>query len=114
MKVKTIVHGNPGEFDNQVNTMLEKGYLLEHRGLIGPTGIGEIKHYAQMTLPDPAPEHEHEHEHEPVEIDGIQALHIVKAACLAHKGPCNDCPMTNWCEQLQHGGDPTDWVLPEV
>lgn len=107
MKVKTIVHGNPGEFDDQVNTMLEKGYLLEHRGLLGPTGIGEIKHYAQMTLPDPAPESQ------PVEIDPWGALRLVKAACNAVTD-CDDCPISGWCNQLLQGGDPTDWVLPEV
>lgn len=108
MKIKTIVKAGPDTFDESVNTALEAGYQLKHRGLLPPNERGVVAHYAQLVLPDPAPEHE------PVEIDGIQALHIVKAACLAHKGPCNDCPMTDWCEQLQSGGDPTDWELPEV
>ena len=107
MKIMTIVRRDPASFDEYVNAAISKGYQLEHRAVL-QTNREEILHYAQLVLPDPAPDPE------PEAIDGIQALHIVKAACLAHKGPCNDCPMTNWCERLQHGGDPTDWVLPEL
>ena len=109
MKVKTIWRENPRTFDKEVNEEMEKGYQLVRRDILVDTNcMGDSVFYAELVLPDPAPEPE------PVEIDGIQALHIVKAACLAHKGPCNDCPMTDWCEQLQIGGDPTDWELPEV
>ena len=104
MKIKTVVDNIswPGDFDEKVNEAIDEGWQLVKRETVGSNL------YAQLVLPDPAPVPE------PMEIDGIQALHIVKAACLAHKGPCNDCPMTNWCEQLQHGGDPTDWDLPEL
>ena len=105
MKIKTIVRALPVDFDEQVNEMLKEGYILEHRGILQGMN-GETFHYGQLV------QHDRKAEPDPVEIDGIQALHIVKAACLAHKGPCNDCPMTDWCAQLQHGGDPTDWVLP--
>lgn len=109
MKIRTAVNSNPDDFDKFVNEYLEKGYLLEHRGLLPNDGNSTAYHYAQLVLPDPpAPDPS------PGVIDPIQALYIVKSACLAHQGPCNDCPMTEWCERLAYGGDPTDWELPEV
>ena len=108
MKIRTAVNDSPDGFDQFVNKLLEEGYILEHRGLLPNDGSGKTYHYAQLVLPDPAPDPE------PVERYAIQALHIVKDACLAHQGPCNDCPMTEWCERLAYGGDPTDWELPEL
>lgn len=107
MKIKTIVQSNPGTFDEQVNEMLKDGHLIEHRGIL--TGKdGSVFHYAQLVLPEQAAEPE------PVAVDPFQALHIVKAACDAHKGPCNNCPLYAWCKQLDDCNDPTDWELPEV
>ena len=109
MKIKTIWTKKISDFDDRVNYALAEGYQLLRREVIPtPDDLDKSVLYAELVLPDPAPEPE------PEAIDGIHALHIVKAACLAHTGPCNDCPMTDWCEQLQHGGDPTDWELPEV
>lgn len=108
MKIKTIWTPTLKYFDDRVNAALAEGYQLTRRDLVPAEKPVDYVFYAELVLPDPAPDPE------PVEIDAIQALHIVKAACLAHKGPCNDCPMTDWCESLQLGGDPTDWVLPEL
>ena len=107
MKIKTIVRYDPASFDDYVNEALKKGYQLDHRGLMPPNREGETLHYAQLVLPDPAPEPA------PRVGDPFEALRTVKAACLAHSGPCIECPMTVWCERLAYGGDPTDWELPE-
>ena len=106
MKIKTAVNNDPDEFDRFVNKYLGVGYILEHRGLLPNDGKSLAFHYAQLVMPDPKPE-------APVG-DPLEALRVVKAACQAHKGPCNDCPLTDWCERLAYGGDPTDWELPEV
>jgi hypothetical protein len=110
MKIKTIVHDEPGTFDEQVNAKLEEGYLLEQRGLIVPNTAGTVAHYAQLVLPDPPAEPE------PMEIDAIQALRQIKEFCASvPPHTCQTgCPLYNWCEQLAEGGDPTDWHLPEV
>ena len=108
MKIRTAVNNNPDEFDLFVNKHLEEGYILEHRGLLPNDGTGKTYHYAQLVLHDQAPEPEAK------VADPFEALRAVKAACLAHSGPCNECPMTDWCERLAYGGDPTDWVIPEV
>ena len=115
MKIKTIRTrlDNVEEFDKQLNEALENGYQLAHRGLVPGFRLdgGRYLHnmlYAELVLPDPAPDPE------PETIDPFQALHIVKAACLAHKEPCNACPMIDWCRQLDNCNDPTDWELPEV
>lgn len=115
MKIKTIKNrlNNAEQFDKELNRALADGYQLIRRDIVpgfSLTGGGCLHNmlYAEMVLPDPAPDPE------PVEIDAIQALHIVKDACLAHSGSCNECQMYEWCEQLRTGGDPTDWHLPEV
>ena len=108
MKIKTIWTAKLTRFDDDVNNAMAEGYQLVRRDVLVDTNcLNDSVLYAELIQPDPEPEPE------PVQIDWIKALHIVKAACLAHKGPCNDCPMTNWCDQLQSGGDPTDWKLPE-
>lgn len=107
MKIMTIAKRDPYTFDEYVNKALEEGYQIEHRAVL-QTNRDEILHYAQLVQPDPAPEPEAK------VADPFEALRTVKAACLAHSGPCNECPMTDWCERLAYGGDPTDWVIPEV
>ena len=109
MKIKTIWRKNPRSFDEEVNEEIEKGYQLVRREVLVDTNcLGDSVFYAELIKQDPAPDPE------PVERYAIQALHIVKDACLSHQGPCNDCPMTEWCERLAYGGDPTDWELPEL
>ncbi len=113
MKIKTISDELrwAGDFDRKVNTAQEEGWQLAHRGLVPGfrlDGGGYLHNmlYAELVLPDPEPKQE--------TLDPIQALHIVKEACLAHTDHCNKCPMWLWCEQLRDAGDPTDWELPEV
>ena len=102
MKILTVITAWPDDFDHQVNEALEKGYILGRRDLVTVEG-GHTRYYAELVQLDPVPE--------PDGAEAIQALHTVRAACLAHQGPCDDCPLTDWCEQLAHGGDPTDWDL---
>ena len=33
MKIKTIIHEDPTEYDRQVNVKLEQGWILEHKEL---------------------------------------------------------------------------------
>lgn len=105
MKIKTIVQNSPDTFDEQVNKALEAGYLLERREVLVPNTSGTAAHYAQLVLPDsPA---------DPETADIFQALHTIKAACLAQPR-CDICPLTDWCGRLGLGGDPTDWELPDL
>lgn len=107
MKIKTITGSGPYTFDEAVNKAIANGYQLVRRDVLVSTVKPEDSIlYAELVLPEPAPE--------PETIDPFQALHIVKAACLAHKEPCNACPMIDWCRQLDNCNDPTDWELPEV
>lgn len=109
MKIKTIVHDEPGCFDEQVNQMLEEGYILGERGLIVPNTAGKVAHYAQLVLPDPPAE--------PAPFDPGLALHQVQTFC--HSVDQNDCgtdrcPLNGWCQRLRDCADPTDWDLSEV
>jgi hypothetical protein len=107
MQIKTIVRYDPASFDDYVNLALKEGYQLEHRGLMPPNKNGETLHYAQLVLPDPPAETE------PEEFDPFQALYQVQQFCKDQER-CHTCPIQDWCNQLQAGGDPTDWELPEV
>lgn len=113
MKIKTIRWklDHAEDFDAELNQALADGYQLVRRDIVPGFRLdgGSFLHnmlYAELVLPDPLPA--------PAAIDPFEALHAIKAACLNHKGPCNDCPITDWCAQLCKGGDPTDWELPEV
>lgn len=106
MKIKTVVHNYPNRFDDFVNQYLEKGYLLEERGVMPVGGDGEVYHYARLVLLDPPAETE------PEEFDPIQALYAIRRFCDAQE-KCGVCPIYSWCCQLSKGGDPTDWELPE-
>ncbi len=114
MKIKTICESTQwkGDFDNQVNDALEGGWLLARRDIIpgGPNDSNKL--YAELVLPDPPAEPTPEETTDP-----FQALHQVQEFC--HSIPvekCNagSCPLRYWCAELESGGDPTDWVLPEV
>lgn len=107
MKIKTIVHDDPKEFDKQVNKALKKGYVLGHRGTL--PGATLVAHYAQLVRLDPAPERS------PGLPDPMAAVRAIREMCLATSViDCTDgkCPLEGWCGQLEKGGDPTDWVLP--
>lgn len=109
MKIKTIWTKDLDDFDNQVNETMGEGYQLTRREVLPDTKDLDLSVlYAELVKPDPEPETK------PEAIDAIQALHIVKAACLAHTDQCEECPLWLWCLQLGRGGDPTDWELPEV
>lgn len=110
MKIKTIVHDHPDDFDDLVNEALEDGYILEHRGTLQGTEV-KVGHYARLVLLDPLPATT---EHLP--LDPIEALHAIKDFCegVSVEDCCSDrCPLYDWCTQLRRGGDPTDWKLPE-
>ena len=115
MKIKTIKNrlDNPESFDKDLNQALADGYQLIRRDVVPGFRLddGRFLHnmlYAELVLPDPPAE--------PVEIDPFEALRQVKAFCASiPPHTCQTgCPLYNWCEQLQHGGDPTDWHLPEL
>lgn len=110
MKILTVVHDDPNEFDNQVNLATAAGYLLERREVVVPTGAGKLLHYAALVQLDPEPEPEVQ------PIDPIDAVRAIKATCDAM--PLKDCqggrcPLYVWCCQLEGGHDPSDWDLPE-
>jgi hypothetical protein len=92
-------------FDTQVNEALAKGYVLGRRGP-EMTGAGEYALYAEMFLLDPPAE--------PEPFEPFQALSKVQELCRAHQGTCGECRLFKWCLQLEAGGDPDDWELPEV
>lgn len=106
MKILTVIADTVEDFDAQVNEALEKGYLLGRRG---PAQVGHsVALYAELVQldPEPAPE-----------TGPIQALHQVREFCNSvHPHDCGTdrCPLNAWCMQLRHGGDPTDWDLPDL
>ena len=109
MKIKTIVHNYPNQFDDLVNQYLEKGYLLEERGVMPVGGDGKIYHYARLVLLDPAPE--------PDPVDPFEALRQVKAFCgdfTPSECQADLGPLAAWCNDSTGGLDPADWELPEV
>ena len=100
MKIKTIEATNAADFDSQVNAALAEGYRL-HRRFVIRSG-----YLAELVMVDP-----------PAQQDPFEALHVVKDYCQSVPG--NDCgtercALFYWCHQLRNGGDPTDWILPEV
>lgn len=106
MEIRTVMHYNPVDFDQQVNEALADGFTLERRDLVfSTTGAGH--HFAQLTKKDPEPE--------PVPADPIDLVRAIREVCLATDGDdcgTDRCPLNAWCEQLRAGGDPTDWILP--
>lgn len=103
MKIKTIVHENPGKFDDQVNEMLARGYMLGLRTTI--TVANELAHYAQLVELNPTPGL----------TDPMETVRAIREVCLATSlEDClgGKCPLEEWCSQLAKGNDPTDWVLP--
>jgi hypothetical protein len=113
MKIKTIISrlNYPATFDAEVNEAQEEGWrLVKREVLLGTPGDADSTRllYAELVQLDPEPEAPAE----PETLDPIEALHVVKEFC--HTVPkCVDCPLVEWCSQLQKGGDPTDWVIPE-
>ena len=107
MKIKTIVHNDPAEFDTMVNQALGEGYNLGPREVIStPPAPMKVYHYAQLVLPDPLPE----------ATDPVELLRQVKAFCLSQTtDDCrsNKCPLATLCDQLRDGSDPSEWELPE-
>lgn len=102
MKIKTIVHDQPDDFDTLVNEALEEGYLLEHRDVLPGTTV-KVGHYARLVLPDPAPE--------PEEADPIEALRTVQDFCMGRT--CDSCPLAGFCvRHLANQEGPADWELP--
>lgn len=107
MKIKTIVHDHPNQFDAQVNQFLGEGYLLEERGVMPVAGDGKTYHYARLVLLDPPAE--------PEEVNPWKLLHQIQEVCNSVTDDCNHCPIKDWCfGPLKQGDDPTDWELPEV
>lgn len=115
MKIKTIRRrlDNAAEFDEDLNKALANGYQLVRRDIIPGfrlDGGGHLHNmlYAELVLPDPPAE--------PETPDPIEALHIVKEFC--HSVPTKECgetcPLSDWCQQLTAGGDPTDWDLSDL
>ena len=107
MKILTVVHDDPNEFDNQVNLATAAGYLLERREVVVPTGPGKLLHYAALVLPDPEPEAPPE----PQPLDPFEALRQLQEFCDTQE-KCGTCRLYAWCCQLRKGGDPTDWEIP--
>lgn len=104
MKIMTIVHDNPQEFDSQVNLLLDRGYILGRRG---PEKVGEkaVKLYAEMILPD-----------QPEQPDPLEALRIVRDFCeeMPTEKCLGECPMTPWCAMYAPGDiSPADWMIPD-
>lgn len=100
MKIKTIKRTDADAFDRDVNAALAEGYQL-HRRFVISTG-----YLAELVKHDP-----------PAQQDPFEALHAVKDYCQnVPTGACatEQCELFYWCQQLRAGGDPTDWILPEV
>lgn len=101
MEIKTVFSHEAEDFDTRVNAALADGYLLTRRISNRPEGW-----IAEMVKPD-----------EPEERPGPtpwEALQYIKDICQSvPMTDCNanGCPLYEWCEQLRHGGDPTDWDL---
>ena len=104
MKIKTIVHDNPGEFDNQVNRMLGKGYILGERRTISLQT--KLAHYAQMVQLD-----EPEELPEPQPLDPFEALRQLQEFCDSNQ--CEGCQLYDFCTRhLPKNEGPADWELP--
>lgn len=110
MKIKTVIHDNPGMFDAQVNELLAEGYMLGERSIIkaGPAGLEQTYHYAQLVLLDPVPE--------PEQGDPVEALRCIRDFCEAMpKEKCltPECPLSNWCYIFTEDGvSPAQWTIP--
>lgn len=105
MKIKTIVHDQPDDFDVLVNEALAEGYILEHRGTLQGTTV-KIGHYARLVLLDPVPA-----ETEPLILNPIEALHVVREFCDSNK--CEGCQLYDFCTRhLPNNEGPADWGLP--
>lgn len=108
MKIKTIVHDHPNQFDAQVNQFLGEGYLLEERGVMPVAGDGKTYHYARLVLLDPPAKDKG--------FDALQALYQVQQFCSSvDQNDCGTdrCPLNGWCQRLRDCADPTDWDLSE-
>lgn len=108
MKIKTVVSSSPDDFDNQVNQLLEEGYMLGARDLVQtPAGTKDYFH-AQLVLLDPVPE--------PEQPDPLEALRNIRDFCEAvptEKCLTPDCPLSPWCHNYTEDGiSPSDWLVP--
>ena len=116
MKIKTMTKKiSPeglAEFDRELNNALAEGWRLVKREVLPGVNLGHCYFapslYAELALLDPEPEAPAE----PETVGPVEALHIVKEFCRTVE-KCIDCPLVNWCKDLQKGGDPTDWKIPE-
>lgn len=106
MKIKTIVHDQPDDFDALVNEALEEGYMLEYRGTLQGTTV-KIGHYARLVLLDPEPEGLPE----PQTLDPVDLLLQLKDFCNANE--CEGCRLYDFCTRhLPNNEGPADWELP--
>ena len=102
MKIKTIVHDQPDDFDDLVNEALEEGYILEHRGTLQGTKV-KVVHYARLVLLDPVPD--------PEQVNPIELLRMVREFC--ESNPCEGCQLAEFCARhLTNQEGPADWNLP--
>lgn len=105
MKIKTIVHDDPDNFDYLVNEALKEGYVLEYRGTLQGTTV-KIGHYAQLVQLDPEPKTQ------PAPLDPIAALQAIQDFCDARECTEN-CQLYAFCtKHLPACEGPADWKIP--
>ena len=105
MKIKTIAHGIPEEFDVQVNYALGMGFSLTRRERVETPPGSKDYFYAELVMPD-----DEEH-HDP--LDHVRAIQDFCHSVSFEECHDNKCPLHNWCDRLKRGEDPTGWELPE-
>jgi hypothetical protein len=99
MRIKTIVHDNPTEFDEQVNTLLAQGYTLCRCDLV--KFETKLYHYAML---------EHEGLAEPQPVDHVGLARQLRDFCRT-RSDCYECPMESVCK-MSHVA-PAGWYIPE-
>lgn len=115
MKIKTIKNrlDNAVSFDKELNQALAEGYQLVRRDIVPGFRLdcGNYLHnmlYAELVLPDPAAE--------PETVDPVNLLRQVQEFCLSvPPSECNAdrCPLAPYCQAIQEGQTPDEWVFPE-
>lgn len=103
MKIKTVAHGSPDEFDNLVNAWLAEGYRLLERRLVQTLAGSADYCYAELVMPDEAPA--------PTQLSLAEMLQQISTTCKTTPTCDEACPLHGWCTHPQNGVgvEPGEW-----